>query len=179
MAYYEKPVDHIEVAIRAAVGERLDHLIADKKNNGIKGRVFSEFATLIRDTVKLDPLIRQSIEERFAAAQQDVLEAKKRAQWAESEYNRFFEELKQERDADPEEKRLKHFLEILDRVVPLPVQSRSNYNGDYRQALRSRGVAFAALLGLKCIGGSQPSGKEEEATADPISTGFGADMPQK
>lgn len=158
-------VEHLVQKIRSAVDAQLAHIESRllKKNafEGAKTTVFREFAVLIRETVHLDPLIQQAIKDECAAALQDAKNAKKRAEWAEAEYNRFFDELKRERDAEPEIRRLRDFVEILATVIPLPPNdSRGHYGGSaYVQALRSRGLALAAFNGLKVLGGP---GKHEE-----------------
>jgi hypothetical protein len=160
-------VEHLIQKIRSHVEAELAHVESkiNRGNNknafaGAKTTVFREFAVLIRDVVNLDPLIRQAIKDECAAVLEDARNAKKRAQWAESEYNRFFEELKQERDADPAVRRLRDFVEVLNTAIPLPNDSRGDYGGSARvQALRSRGLALAAFNGMKVLGGS---GKYEE-----------------
>jgi len=164
-------VEHLVQTIRSAVDAQLAHIESRlrKKNafEGAKTTVFREFAVLIRETVHLDPMIRQAIKDECAAALQDAKNAKKRAEWAEAEYNRFFDELKRERDAEPEIRRLQHFVEILTTVIPLPNDSRGHHGGlAHVQALRSRGLALAAFNGLKVLGG--PGKREEPQVQTPI-----------
>lgn len=157
-------VEHLVQKIRSAVDAQLAHIESRllKKNaiEGAKTTVFREFAVLIRETVHLDPLIQQAIKDECAAALQDAKNAKKQAEWAEAEYKSFFDELKRERDADPEIRRLRDFVEILKTLIPLPNDSRADHGGRaHVQALRSRGLALAAFNGLKVLGGP---GKHEE-----------------
>lgn len=164
-------IDRLRDQIRAAVATQLDHL--ENKTHprnaiaGAKSTVFKEFAVLICETISLDPLITQAITDQLVAVEAEKQDARRRADWEAAEYERLADELQKERDADPELKRQREFLKMLDTAVPIPTDSRSQYNGTLQQALRSRGMALAAFHGLKCLGGFKQSEAEEQEDLTP------------
>lgn len=164
---------HLIQQIRSAVEAQLDRVESKIKNkgvsNGAKTMVFKEFAVLIRETVNLDPLIRQAIKDECASVLEDAQNAKNRALFAEQEYMRFLNELKQERAADPEMRRLREFVEVLNEAIPLQDESKWDRGKSAQvQALRSRGLAFAAFNGMKMVGGSSKYEESEVKTNDVI-----------
>jgi hypothetical protein len=161
-------VTHLVEQIRSAVDAQLAHVesninnVKNKSNafRGAKTAVFREFAVLIREAVNLDPLIQRAIAEECSEVVNHAREAKSNAERSKANYERLFEELERERDADPQLRRLRDFVEVLNTAIPLSNEFGDNYHGSARvQALRSRGLALAAFNGMKVVGGS---GKYDE-----------------
>lgn len=160
MSAHDEMIGRLREKIRSAIGTRLDAIESKLKRNntenvvkGAKTQVFTEFAELVRQTVNIDPVIQQAIEERLAETRASLNAEilKTRLYWEELKEQQ--NALQAEKDANPELQRMKNFVEMLDLVVPIPRDSRSQHNGSYQQALRSRGMAFAAFHGLQCLGG--------------------------
>jgi len=157
-------IDRLRDQIRAAVATQLDHLNngAHQRNAiaGAKATVFKEFAVLIRETISLDSMIVQAVNDKLASLEAAKKDALRNADREADLLKQLAAVMKAERDADPEQQRERRFMEMLNDAVPIPQHSGSSRDGTLLQALRSRGMALAAFRGLQCLGGF----KQSEAT---------------